>query len=293
MAAPRMYQIPAGLGARLWALLRSAAIGAYRDDCLGIAKGAAYSALLAFFPVVTALAALLVEARAEEISRTIAGLLYEAVPPGTEEVVRNLFVVHGQRPKWLLVVATLLAVFAASGVMISLMEGFRNIYRIPKGRPALPERGVAMLLVFTCTLPLVGASALIVFGNRAEEMLLQWFGHGTLTAWVLLAGTALRYSLAFGSFVAITALAYYFGPNRKQRFRNVLPGAVLATFFWLLSTLAFGWYVRHISNYDLLYGSVGAGLALAVWMYVLAVNTLFGCEFNAALERSIRRARQK
>ncbi len=288
-----MYLTPEGIAARFWALLRSAAIRAYKDDCLEIAKGAAYSALLAFFPVVTALAALLVEARAEEISRTIAGLLYQAVPPGTEEVVRNLFVVRGQRPKWLLIAATLLAIFAASGVMISLMQGFRNIYRIPKGRPALPERAVAMLLVFTCTFPLIGASALIVFGTRIEDWLLNWFGHGGLTIWVALAGRVVRYALAFGSFVTITALAYYFGPNRRQQFRSVLPGAVLATIFWLLSTLAFGWYVRHISNYDLLYGSVGAGLALAVWMYVLAVNTLFGCEFNAALERSLKRTRQK
>ena len=52
-----------------------------------------------------------------------------------------------------------------------------------------------------------------------------------------------------------------------------------------LATLGFGWYVRHVANYNVLYGSVGAGLALLVWMYVLAVIMLFGCEFNAAQER--------
>ena len=82
-----------------------------------------------------------------------------------------------------------------------------------------------------------------------------------------------------------TALVYYFGPNRRQEFRHVFPGAVLATILWLMATLAFGWYVRNIANYNVLYGSVGAGLALLVWMYVLAAIVLFGCEFNAVRER--------
>jgi membrane protein len=86
--------------------------------------------------------------------------------------------------------------------------------------------------------------------------------------------------------VLITALVYYFAPNRKQTFRTVFPGAALATLLWLLATAAFAWYVRHIANYNVLYGSVGAGLALLVWMYMLAVINLFGCEFNAARERS-------
>jgi membrane protein len=49
--------------------------------------------------------------------------------------------------------------------------------------------------------------------------------------------------------------------------------------------LVFSWYVRHISNYNVLYGSVGAGLALLVWLYLLAVIVLLGCEFNAAREK--------
>jgi membrane protein len=43
--------------------------------------------------------------------------------------------------------------------------------------------------------------------------------------------------------------------------------------------------VRHVANYNVLYGSVGAGLALLVWMYVLSVIVLFGCAFNAAYEQ--------
>jgi membrane protein len=78
---------------------------------------------------------------------------------------------------------------------------------------------------------------------------------------------------------------YYAAPERKQSFHQVLPGAMLATVLWLLATLGFGWYVRHVVNYNVLYGGVGAGLALLVWMYVLAVILFLGCEFNAEREK--------
>src|ERR1043166_3247099 len=131
---PRFQMIRAGTLAWIGRLLRSAATGIYENGGLGIAKGAAYSSLLSFFPVLTTLAALLVQANADEVSRTVVNLLYDVIPPGTEEVVRNLFVVHGSRPKWLLVLATLLATWAASGAVLSLMEGFRAAYHIPSGR---------------------------------------------------------------------------------------------------------------------------------------------------------------
>ena len=290
MTAPfKLYITQASYWARAFRLLREASIATYEDNCLGIAKGAAYSALLSFFPVFTTLATLLVQARAEAVSRTIAGLLYEVAPPGTEDVVRNLFVVHGERPKWLLVVATLLAVWAASGAMMSLMEGFRAVYRIQTRRSFVRERAMAILLVFFAAVPVIGASALIVFGTRTERAIIGWLGllpeGAEFEGWVSLGGQALRFGVAFGSFVMVTTLVYYFGPNRKQRFRQLFPGATLATVLWLISTLAFGWYVLNIANYNLLYGSVGASLALLVWMYLLAVVTLLGCEFNAARER--------
>jgi membrane protein len=286
---PRLYLVEDGTISRFLGVLRAAFISTAEGNTLSIAKGAAYSSLLSFFPVLTTLAAVLVQANATNVARTIANFLYRVVPPGTEDVVLTLFVVHGERPKYLLIGAVFLALWAASGTAMSMIEGFRAIYRIPTGRPFFQERGVAVLLVLLSALPIVGASALIVFGTRAESFLMYRLGFlaqdADLQGWLELFSRFLRLGLAFGCFVLVTALLYYLGPNRKQTFANVFPGAILATVLWLISTLGFSWYVRHISSYNVLYGSVGAGLALLVWMYVWSVVTLFGCEFNAARER--------
>src|SRR5580658_9100759 len=164
----RLHMLEESNWVRLWQLLKVAAKEAYRHNCLSVAKGAAYSALLSFFPLVTTLATLLVQARAELVSKTIARFLDEVVPPGTEDVVRDLFLVHGQRPTWLLVSAVAVAAWAGSGTMISLMEGFNLIYAVPADRPFLRQRGVALLLVVIAAVPLWGASALTVFGTRVE-----------------------------------------------------------------------------------------------------------------------------
>jgi membrane protein len=268
--------------------LRAAFQSTYEDGCFGIAKGAAYSSLLAFFPVLTTVAAVLVQANADAVARTTARLLYDVIPPGTEDVVRALFTVKGRRPTTLLVGAVVLSIWASSGVMMSLMEGFRAVYRIPSGRSFLKERAVGMWLVLVAAIPMLGASALIVIGNRARRSFVYWLGltrSDDLRGWVALGGQIFSFAIALIAIVVVMALVYYVGPNRKQVFRRVFPGAVLATLLWLLSTLAVGWYLRDIANYNVLYGGVGAGLALLIWSYVLCVITLFGCAYNAAGER--------
>jgi membrane protein len=210
------------------------------------------------------------------------------VPPGTEDLVRYQLAVKGPRSAWLIFAATLLSIWAASGAIVSLMEGFQAAYLLPSGRPFLEQRSVAILLVFIAALPAVGSSALIVFGARIERWVLGWLGllpEEDLRTWVVLLFGLLRYLVALAATVFVTALLYCIGPNRPLKLREVWPGAFLSTFLWLVATSGFAWYVRNIANYSMLYGSIGAVIALLVWMYLLSLIALFGCEYNAVRER--------
>lgn len=280
----------------IWWLLRRALVATHRHGGFGVAKAAAYSGLLAFVPVLTALATLLVQFRAEEVSRVIAGYLFIAVPPGTEELVRSGFTARGERPLHLLILATVLSLWAASGVMASLMEGFQAAYSLPGGRPFFRQRGVSILLVVIAATPVVTASALLVVGDNAERWILYALGvveaGERIRDGVLLAGSLARHLVAVIAIILGAAGLYYMGPNRPQRWRGVWPGAIVATLLWLVATLGFAWYVRNIANYNVMYGSIGAVVALGVWMYVLAVIALIGCEYNAERERFVRLARK-
>ena len=270
-------------------LLQRSVMAASDDNCFSIAKGAAYSALLSFFPVLTSAAALLLQTRAKFVLDSIEGSLAQVVPPGTEEVVMHQFQARGARPLAVLAVAALVSLWAASSVFKSLMEGFQAAYRVPRSRNFWGNTGVAILLVVLTAAPLVAASALVLFGTQVESLVLDWMKVDPLWnpwawAWELVSRLA-RYGVAFGTTILVTMLLYYFGPNRKQHFAALFPGALVATVLWMLATIGFGWYVRHMAHYNVMYGSVGASIALIVWMYLVAAIALLGCEFNAEHER--------
>lgn len=263
---------------------------AHLDGCYAIAKGAAYSGLLSFFPVLTTLTAILVQANAKSVSSNLARFFFDVVPPGSEEFVLYVFSERGTRPFWLLVVATLLAIWAASGVIVSLMDGFQAAYRVPNTRNFWRQRAMAIGLVFVVALPAIGGSALLFFGESVERSALLGLGYETAMIggglkWL----TALtRLTVTFGTVVFVTSMLYRFGPSRPRSFRRLWPGAVVATFLWMLATSAFSWYVQNIGSYNVLYGSIGAVIALLVWLYLLAGIALVGCEFNAEGERDTR-----
>lgn len=272
-------------------LLKRTLLSALDDGCFAIAKGAAYSSLLSFFPVLTSAATILVQTRAEFVARTMSQFLQQIVPPGSEEIVINQFRIKGQRPLSLLIVAAILSLWAASSVIKSLMEGFHAAYRTPRSRSFLHETGVAIGLVFLAAIPLIGASALVLFGGQVEHAVLKALSVDPLLdpvagLWQVFSRIA-RYAVAFAATATLTAMLYYFGPYRRQRWSRVWPGAILATLLWLGATSGFAWYIHNITNYNVLYGSIGTGIALLVWMYVLAAIAILGCEFNAEYERMI------
>jgi membrane protein len=277
----RLRQLP-------W-LLQRTLTASFDDGLFAIAKGAAYSGLLSLFPVLTSAAAISIQIRADYVRQKIAVFLSRVMPPGTEDAVLQQFRYSGQRPVTLIVVAALLSLWAASSVVKSLVDGFNAAYHVPRNRSMYGHAGVGIMLVFLALIPMFGASSLILFGGAIEHgMLKLWKVDpvlNPLTAWLEILFRIVRYAIALGAAWTLTAILYYYGPYRKQRWRDVWAGALLATVLWLLATLSFSWYIRHITNYNLLYGSIGSGIALLIWMYMLAIIALFGCEFNAERER--------
>jgi len=270
-------------------LLQRTLLAAIDDGCFSIAKGAAYSALLSLFPILTSTATVFVMAGAEFVTRSLTEVLKKVLPPGTEGLVLTQFRAHGQKSITLLIVALLVALWAAAGLLKSLMQGFNAAYRIPRDPSFFHQTAVAIGLVFLSAVPLVGASALVVFGNEAERALLGMSrldpALNPLAAVWLFIGVGARSLIALGATVALTSILYYYGAYRPQRWSGVWRGALFATVLWFLATKGFATYVRHIGRYNVMYGSIGASIALLVWMYLMAVIAILGCEFNAEFER--------
>jgi membrane protein len=284
-AAPE--PIPGGLVVapalgRFWRLFRLSIWRAFEHDAFGTAKASAYSSIFTFFPALLVLGAILATLnRGEVYLREVSYALGTILPAGSSTVLAYLRG-SADRPVGLLISSSLLTVWSASGVIISWMDGFRRAYQLPKTWGIVQERLISISLVLMAGLPLTFATILVAFGSRIELRILFLMDHefGPL---ILLAWGAIRWGIAILTSIAVIQLIYHNAVPRTQPWHSVLPGAVLATAMWLISTALFGWYLQHYADYSVIYGSLGVGIALLVWMYLISLVVLIGAEFNAML----------
>jgi membrane protein len=267
---------------RFFHLLRLAFWRAFQHDAFAVAKASAYSSILTFFPALLVVGSVLASSQRTEVYlREISYALGRIIPAGSATALAYLKG-SGQKPLGLLVSASLITLWTASGVMISWMEGFRNAYNLPKTWGLVKERLIAFSLVVLAGLPLTFSTVLVAFGSRIEARLLFYLDR-EYGPYVLLLWGAIRWGIATLTSIAVIALIYHFAVPRTQPLKSVLPGATLATAMWFVATVLFGWYLSHYADYSILYGSLGAGIALLVWMYLISLVVLVGAEFNAML----------
>jgi len=141
---------------------------------------------------------------------------------------------------------------------------------------------IAFSLVILAGIPLVFATILVAFGARIETRILFAMGR-EFGFYIVLMWTAARWLIATLTSIAVIGLIYHNAVPRTQPWPSVLPGATLATALWFLATGLFGWYLQDYANYSIIYGSLGVGIALLVWMYMISLVILVGAEFNAML----------
>jgi membrane protein len=91
-------------------------------------------------------------------------------------------------------------------------------------------------------------------------------------------------------FILVVGCIYYFVPNAVVRFRDVWIGALVTGLLWRGAFAAFSWYVRDMTRFNRVNGSIAAVVVFLIWVYIQAVILLYGVEFTAAYAR-LRRGR--
>ncbi len=77
---------------------------------------------------------------------------------------------------------------------------------------------------------------------------------------------------------------YRWVPNTKVKWLAAVWGALVAALGWELITSAFSWYLGSgLARYELVYGSLGAIVALMFWIYLSSWIALFGAHLSAAV----------
>jgi membrane protein len=255
--------------------------------CTMISQAIAFNLFLAFFP--TLLLAVAIATSRWGSQTNMLDLITDFtkyLPPGSRQIVSEFLIKRGpQAWKWA-VLGWAGTIIAGSQVMKLIMEGIHLIYG-DQEKPGFLHRQLRALLLLLATIaPLLIAAVLGVFGRPLRHWIAAELGeahpfHGLWTYFFPVAAFTL-------SLVAVTMI-YRAARPQETSVRNIVPGAVLATFLWWLVDVLFGVYVLRVP-YSIVYGGLAAVIGLLIWMQLSAIVIFLGAAWNAesALSRSAR-----
>ena len=260
------------------------AIGRYRLPSL--AGGVTFFLLLAIFPALAAFVSVyglfLDLGRVERQLDQMAAIL----PREAVGLIGGQMVRLANRPGSTLGAAfaggALASIWSANAGMKSLFDGLNVAYGETEKRPYLHRT----LITYAATLSVVVFLVVVVAMTVAAPIVLHALGFHALRLW----WAPLRWLIVYVFAAQAFTLIYRFGPSRSPaRWRWVYCGAAFAALLWLVGSLAFSTYIDTFTALGVTYGSLGAMVALMLWLWFSAMVVLVGAVLNAEIEHQTAR----
>ena len=274
------------LGRRTVATTRRAVLEFAEDRGHRSAAQISFFAILSFIPLVLLLAAafgLFFDDAA--IRERIIQTVFDNVPlsnaedrPKLERSVSDAL----QRAGNLGIFTTLLLLVAASGVMGALRHSINEAWDIEERPPLLKRKALDFALILGGTSILALSVSLTAAHRLAGILDDEEHGGWLLAALIEVAGDVLPLV-----FVALAMLFLYrVLPMHREPLRDIWPGAIVAAIGLAIVKLGLELYFEQFADFGAIYGSLGAAMALLLFVYAAANVVVFGAEFASEWARS-------
>lgn len=266
----------------LWRLVAKSLAMADQANLGLIAAGVAFFAMFAIFPALAAIIAVFGLVADPSIVETQLELMRDVIPTEAfylfDAQISRLLGARADTLGWATALSTGVALWSARAGVAALMRGLNAIKGEPN-RGGIGHYAVALLL----TICLVGIAVIALLIVVIAPIVLAFLPLGGVAA---LALEVIRWSVALFILLAALGLIYRFGPNtRDVRTGWVSPGAIVVVVVWIGASVGFSAYLRNFGSYNEVYGSIGAVIALLMWLYISAYLVLLGAVLNVALHR--------
>ena len=249
-----------------------------RDDVSGMAAQLAYFFLLSLFPLLIFLVTLLpyLPMRQEDIL----GVVRDFAPGETMNLIETSLQEVMNKNVKLLSFGVIATLWTASNGIHAIVLALNKAYDVIENRSYFYSRAMSIVLTVGMIVVIVVALLLPVFGKHIGTFLFAEFG---LSQQFLAVWNALRWLISSCIlFIVFTGL-YWIAPNKKLSCVSATPGALFATIGWVITSLAFSYYVGNFDNYTATYGGIGAIIVLMIWFYLSGYIIILGGEINAYL----------
>ncbi len=246
-----------------------------------LSAGVAFFALLAVFPGIAAFISVFGFFADPLMLQDQLALIEDLVPEAaftllSNQITRLVWASDGILG-WTSLVSVLIALFLARRGVDALLIGLCAIHQTPRRSGLAHALRVAVITVGMLIVGIVALLSVLIL-----PVLLAFFPLFGAQALIL---EAARWGLTLGIVALWIGVFYKIGPNRSSTDPEIwAPGLVVAVTLWLTASAGFSYYLAHFGDYNAIYGSIGAVVALLMWFYICAYAVLLGGVFNATLE---------
>jgi membrane protein len=254
-----------------------------RNHTPQMAAALAYYSVLSLFPALIFLSAVVAYLPVPNLFNQALALLARFLPADAMGLVQRVLAdVISPNKGTFLSLGILGTLWAASGGFAAMIEALNIAYDVRDDRPFWKTRPLAVGLAFLTGALLLIALSVMIVGPRFGEWLA---GKVHLSGLFVLLWPFIHWTIAIGFTILAVEALYFLAPNVKQRLRATLPGAVVAVSCWIALSYLLGIYFRHFGNFNKTYGTLGAAVALMVWLYWTGFAMLVGAELNEELAK--------
>jgi membrane protein len=255
----------------------------YRKHTLQMAAALSYYFVMSLFPALILFTAILAYVPIHDVLNQTFALMGGFLPQDTLNVVERVWssVVSPYRSTFLSfgILGTL---WAASGGFAAMIEALNIAYEVEETRPFWKTRPLAVGLAVVLGLLLLIALSVMIAGPDFGG----WLAARLHLSWLFaIAWPYIHWAIGVGFAVLSVEALYFLAPNVKQRLWNTLPGAILSVVGWIVLSYGLGVYFRSFANFDKTYGTLGAAVALMVWLYWTGFSVLLGAELNCEIAK--------
>jgi membrane protein len=263
-------------------------LGFYRSENLTYAASIAYYALLSLFPFSMLALAALGSITADEADRSaVLGFVLQYFPSQFDFITVQLDAFRANTVTFG-VVGVLGLIWGSLGVFSAITTAVNYAWGVEKTRSFWKHKLFAFLMLLVAGLVLIAALLLV---SATSLVGATWFA-GVVRRFpglLVLRGYVSRHAATW-LFTLVVGLVFYFVPNAKVRFRDVWIGALVTGLLWRGTLEGFQWFMRDMTRFTRVNGSIAAVVVFLLWVYTQAVILLYGVQFTASYAR-LRRGR--
>ncbi len=275
----KKIKLPGFEGLSLFDLIKTYLYGIIEGTFSSRAGSIAYSFFMALFPFLLFLLNLIPYLPIKQ--EDFLSIINDFLPPQTTGFFLPIIEDISSNPRGgLLSIVFILTIFLMTNGVNAIFSGFEYSYHVTINRNFIKQYFMAMAVSILLAILLLFTITIIVYSEYLIRSLMsnEIIGNGVF--WI----TTIQYIIFVVMIYFVVAILYYYGIKKEKNNRFLSIGAFITTLLIMLTTYLFGIYINNFSNYNELYGSIGAILIMMLYIWINSNILLLGFELNATLK---------